>query len=411
MLSLPIRIILLFLAFHVIVEAVAAYLMLRNRDKLNDRARKFITAFFITSAVASFAEIIMVIATPLEPNAYRLIDTQVILCGFLIFALLMFYCVELLRPHWLNAKRIFYIMLPWLLLVVALIVGAVYDKQILVIHTIEQLCENLFQPDVFIRLLLVLLFVPYAIWLFVIAFNWRHSSVSRKTTNIIVAMTIILSFTYIGSRGLQFFYAYIAHELVYVLITFYLVRLECKERFHRATQQHNPATKPQMLVSESTMEHLVNALNEVISNPDVWQNPDLTIDDIARIVGTNRTYLQMAAKYKGYVSAMDMIHHIRIEYVCQQLRTVSSPQIQNIFYDAGYRSRTTAWRNFVNIMGCTPTEFEKTYLSTPPPQKGCKITQRLFFAVFCGNETIYFRIATCVSKKSSTFAPLFALTT
>ena len=113
---------------------------------------------------------------------------------------------------------------------------------------------------------------------------------------------------------------------------------------------------------------VVNALNEVISNPDVWQNPDLTIDDIARIVGTNRTYLQMAAKYKGYVSAMDMIHHIRIEYVCQQLRTVSSPQIQNIFYDAGYRSRTTAWRNFVNIMGCTPTEFEKTYLSAPPTE-------------------------------------------
>ncbi|MEE0950616.1 MAG: helix-turn-helix domain-containing protein [Paludibacteraceae bacterium] len=370
MLSLSIRIILFFLAIHVIVEALAAYILLKNKDEMYDRARKCITAFFITSSVASLAEIIMVIATPLEPNAYRLIDTQVILCGFLIFALLMFYCVELLRPHWLNAKRIFYIMLPWLLLVVALIIGAVYDKQILVIHTIEQLCENLFQPDVFIRLLLVLLFVPYAIWLFVFDFNWRHSSVSRKTTNIIVAMTIILSFTYIGSRGLQFFYAYIAHELVYVLITFYLVRLECKERFRIATQQHNTPSsiKPQIFVPENTMEHLVNALNEVISNPDVWQNPDLTIDDIARIVGTNRTYLQMAAKYKGYASVMDMIHHIRIEYVCQQLRTVSSPQIQNIFYDAGYRSRTTAWRNFVNIMGCTPTEFEKTYLSTPPTE-------------------------------------------
>ena len=364
MLSLPIRIILFFLAIHVIVEALAAYILLKNKDEMYDRARKCITVFFITSAIASLVEIFLVIVNPLGPNVYRLIDTKVILCGFLIFALLMFYCVELLRPHWLNAKRIFYIMLPWLLLVVALIISAVYEKQILVIHTIEQLSENLFQPDVFIRLLLVLLFVPYAIWLFVIDFNWRHSSVSRKTTNIIVAMTIILSFTYIGSRGLQFFYGYIAHELVYVLITFYLVRLECKERFRIATQQHNPATKPQMLVSENTMEHLVNALNEVISNPDVWQNPDLTIDDIARIVGTNRTYLQMAAKYKGYASVMDMIHHIRIEYVCQQLRTVSSPQIQNIFYDAGYRSRTTAWRNFVNIMGCTPTEFEKTYL--PP---------------------------------------------
>lgn len=216
MLSLSIRIIVLFLVVHVIVEALAAYILLKNKDGMYDRARKCITAFFITSSVASLAEIIMVIATQLEPNAYRLIDTQVILCGFLIFALLMFYCVELLRPHWLNAKRIFYIMLPWLLLVVALIIGAVYGKQILVIYTIEQLCENLFQPDVFIRLLLVLLFVPYAIWLFVIDFNWRYSSVSRKTTNIIVAMTIILCFTYIGSRGLQFFYAYVAHELIYI---------------------------------------------------------------------------------------------------------------------------------------------------------------------------------------------------
>ncbi len=144
MISLFTRIILLFLAFHVIVEAVAACIMLKNRDKLNDRARKCITAFFITSSVASLAEIIMIISTPLEPNAYRLIDTKVILFGFLIFALLMYYCVELLRPHWLNAKRIFYIMLPWLLLVVALIIGAVYGKQILVIHTIEQLGENLF---------------------------------------------------------------------------------------------------------------------------------------------------------------------------------------------------------------------------------------------------------------------------
>lgn len=373
MISLFTRIILLFLGVHVIVEAVAACIMLKNRDKLNDRARKCITTFFIASAIASMFEIIMVVTNPLELNAYRLIDTKVILFGFLIFALLMFYCVELLRPHWLNAKRIFYIMLPWLLLVVALIIGTLYDKQIIVIHTIEQLCENLFQPDVFIRLLLVLLFVPYAIWLLVLDFNWRHSSVSRKMTNIIVAMTIILCFTYIGSRGLQFFYGYIAHELVYILITLFLVRLECKERLFHATCQYTTSpSKPKITLSDDTMEHLVNALDEVISNPDVWQNPDLTIDDIAKIVGTNRTYLQMAAKYKGYVSAMDMIHRIRIEYVCEQLRTVASPQIQNIFYDAGYRSRTTAWRNFVNIMGCTPTEFEKTYLSTPPRRRAVK---------------------------------------
>ena len=71
MISLSTRIILLFLAFHVIVEAVAACIMLKNRDKLNDRARKYITVFFIASSVSSLVEIIMVISTPLEPNAYR----------------------------------------------------------------------------------------------------------------------------------------------------------------------------------------------------------------------------------------------------------------------------------------------------------------------------------------------------
>ena len=371
MLSFTTRIILFCLVVHVIVETIAACIMLKKRDKSDDGARKCISVFFITSAIASLVEIILVIVNPLGPNVYRLIDPKIILCGFLIFALLMFYCVELLRPHWLNAKRVFYIMLPWLLLVVALIISAVSDKQILVIHTIEQLSENLFQPAVFIRLLLVLLFVPYAIWLFVLDFNWRHSSASRRTTNIVVAMSIILCFTYIGCRGLQFFYAYIAHEFIYVLLTLFIIRFECKERIHRVSQHHNTTTpdKPQIIVPNATMDFLSHAMEEVINNPDVWQNPDITINDIARIVGPNRTYLQVAAKQKGYMSVMDMIHHVRIEYVCQQLRTVSSPQIQNIFYDAGYRSRTTAWRNFVNIMGCTPTEFEKTYLSTPPTEE------------------------------------------
>ena len=87
MLSFTTRIILLFLAFHVIVETIAACIMLKKRDKSDDRARKCITVFFITSAIASLVEIFLVIVDPLGPNVYRLIDTKVILCGFLIFAL------------------------------------------------------------------------------------------------------------------------------------------------------------------------------------------------------------------------------------------------------------------------------------------------------------------------------------
>ena len=86
MLSFTTRIILFCLVVHVIVETIAACIMLKKRDKSDDRARKYISVFFITSAIASLVEIILVIVNPLGPNVYRLIDPKIILCGFLIFA-------------------------------------------------------------------------------------------------------------------------------------------------------------------------------------------------------------------------------------------------------------------------------------------------------------------------------------
>lgn len=46
-----------------------------------------------------------------------------------------------------------------------------------------------------------------------------------------------------------------------------------------------------------------------------------------------------------------------IDYVCQQLRKDPNIPVQTLFIDAGYRSRTTAWRHFTTIVGCTPSEF------------------------------------------------------
>lgn len=33
--------------------------------------------------------------------------------------------------------------------------------------------------------------------------------------------------------------------------------------------------------------------------------------------------------------------------------------LRELFFDAGYRSRASAWRNFTAIVGCSPSEFEE----------------------------------------------------
>jgi D-3-phosphoglycerate dehydrogenase len=57
------------------------------------------------------------------------------------------------------------------------------------------------------------------------------------------------------------------------------------------------------------------------------------------------------------INISDMLNRRRIDYVCQQLRKDPNASIQTLFEEAGYRSRTTAWRHFTNIVGCTPSEF------------------------------------------------------
>ena len=94
-----------------------------------------------------------------------------------------------------------------------------------------------------------------------------------------------------------------------------------------------------------------------MNDPAVWQDSELTGDKIVHLVGTNRTYIQQAAKQLGFANLSDMLNRRRIDYVCQQLRKDPNTSIQTLFIDAGYRSRTTAWRHFTSIVGCTPREF------------------------------------------------------
>ena len=59
----------------------------------------------------------------------------------------------------------------------------------------------------------------------------------------------------------------------------------------------------------------------------------------------------------GYSGFKDYMNRLRVAYIKEQLQKHPQMNIQDIFYDAGYRSRGSAWRNFTTIVGCSPSEF------------------------------------------------------
>jgi len=86
-------------------------------------------------------------------------------------------------------------------------------------------------------------------------------------------------------------------------------------------------------------------------------NPDMTVVELARIIGTNRTYLTENIQAMGYSSYPDIINRRRINYICEKLREEPTATITQLMFEVGFRSRSQASREFKRIQGCTPTEY------------------------------------------------------
>lgn len=296
---------------HVLIQAVAACIMFAKHRQQNDRSRLFIALFFAASAIASVGEIVIALWAPQYSGGFLLLDPTIILCGFAIFFLLLLYPVEVLRPKWLNIKRIITMLLPWLILSASLIIGEHFAIRPL--HSLSDVAAYIHEPNVWLRILLTFIYIPYGVWLLVMQHNWRNSSAPLPWIHAVVVITMCMTITYFGSRGLRLFWANVAHEALYTAVTILILYIELAIRLRVPDDKIDstytpPVVEPESPIQETTaplpsqevpdvIQEVAKRLTEAMQNPDVWQNPDLTQADLIRLVGTNRRYCQLAIKY------------------------------------------------------------------------------------------------------------------
>lgn len=348
---------LIVLGVHVFVQLAAAILIYIKQHNPQNRSWRYIFLFFVVSAVASLVEIMLVASQSFKPNSYKLLDPLINIPGFYIFAVLLCYLIELLRPHWLNFQRLCLIFLPSLICAAVVLIFVV-KRDITVLSSIDELRAHIAQPNVVARLIFLIIYIPYFIGLIVLRLRNAPTHAS-KYHDVLVLITTLLCISYIFSRGLQLYLGYITHEILYLLLSVVVVYFEHYERLHVPLEKVRDYYTWNQLpnTTQNTVNTVAQTLQRLMDDPSVWQDSELTGDKIAHLVGTNRTYIQQAAKQLGFLNLSDMINRRRIDYVCQQLRLDPNAPVQTLFIDAGYRSRTTAWRHFTTIVGCTPSEF------------------------------------------------------
>lgn len=109
---------------------------------------------------------------------------------------------------------------------------------------------------------------------------------------------------------------------------------------------------------ESSILDIGSVLAEKCEKDLLFCNPDLSLQDLALAVGTNRTYLS-----KWFITNnttfYNYINHLRITYAAHLLLTTDEPVTQ-IQSQSGFISKSTFRKYFIECFQCTPSDYRKS---------------------------------------------------
>ena len=119
-------------------------------------------------------------------------------------------------------------------------------------------------------------------------------------------------------------------------------------------EEGNPIPQP----SEDNMEDIIffQKLEAIMATQRLFSNPDITREQVAMEVGTNRTYLIRSIKLATGKTFSEYLTDLRVNYAATLLTTTDQP-LDYIGTLAGFRSKSVYYRAFAAANNCTPSEY------------------------------------------------------
>ncbi len=273
-----------------------------------------------------------------------------LITGLLTLLFILAYIVEIKHPGKVSLKKMLVFISPAVVLTILLLL--IHPVPL---YSFEELSDGIRRPDVLIRLMIVFLYFAYPIAAACLSYEWRQCLVSKKTIVLLHILTCLISPAFLAGLVCGYFPAIILDYIIAVTIDVIVAYIELKVRI--------PVTEPvRSYESVQEQEHSTpkqQTSTIFLDSPEIWMNPDITAAGLAQMMGTNRTYLLEKIKGLGYQNFSDMINRKRVGHICKRLKEEKDVNIIDLMFEAGYRSRATASREFKLIVGCTPSEYRE----------------------------------------------------
>lgn len=128
---------------------------------------------------------------------------------------------------------------------------------------------------------------------------------------------------------------------------------------YKASEDNDPetTTTTKQSLREITRQRLEETLEDVCLNRRLYLNPDLTVNDLAVELNTNRTYISQYFS-EHHTTFLKFINDLRVEYAMYQLKNTNH-KLSTIMADSGFRHTETFKRAFISRYNCEPKDVKR----------------------------------------------------
>ena len=301
-------------------------------------------------------------------NPGTLLSADKSIFGLYGITLFMCYPIELMRPRQLRGRWLWLLWMPSVLVTLPCLFGLQFQE----LHTWSELRAHLLDWDVLLRLLSNAFVAIFSILLLVIPYSWRKSSADyhwiRQATFIAQGISVF----YFGQIFTSFQIFPPLHVLWVTFSMLYFTYYELNIRIFPSPKSPNNFLTLESEPIETTIAVSAEEgggfdfwpnICKVMDELEAWRNPNTTVETISTAVGTNRIYVARCIKAHTGKTFNDYMNEKRISYMTAQLSHDPKHDLKSLYFDAGFRNRHTAYRNFVKFIGCSPSDFISSLLS------------------------------------------------
>lgn len=347
--------------------------LLCMQSRGNKRPRIYLAIFAFVTAVELAYRLCAAYRTGVLVTVNQVLPIYVLIGGILEILLMYLYPLEVVRPNWLTTNRLILLFLPWLLLgSVCILIYPNFRN----LSSFAEMMQHIGEFNVWFRLLILFLcFIPYTILLLRIPYKWQQNSVDSKWiykyvmgiqligllfSAVVLTGSVPISCIHL-SYGILFF-LYVSYQELYLRLLPASVATVATPLVAIVTTPSDDLTEQ---VAPTPPNPLWEKLITQMDNEEPWRNPDLTLEDLAKSLHSNRTTLSALIQQQGYSGYSEYINRRRIEAFADALSHGNTVNTLQLFYEVGFRSKSTALRNFRLYMGCTPSEYMQEIAKHP----------------------------------------------